>query len=81
MTNEEYGRKWARKNNVPPPNRYAPAKWLWYNADHNGYPQFHTSLCTLLDLDFYRDEAAAYADLGRAVQEIHREIPALGDTE
>jgi hypothetical protein len=38
-------------------------------------------LCTLLGLDFYRDEAAAYADLGRAVQEIHREIPSLGDTE
>jgi hypothetical protein len=77
MTNEEYGRRWALKNNVQPPKKVCAGKWLWYDPNANGYPDLHGSLCVLLDHDFYPDEADAYADLGRAVQEIHHEIPAL----
>lgn len=77
MTDEQYGRTWTVQNSIPPPNKVSTGKWLWYSSKDNGYPYFHSSLCCLLDQDFYPTEAAAYADLGRAIREIHREVPEL----
>ncbi len=82
MTDEEYGRAWAAENKIPPPGKVATNKYLWYDPEFNGYPHFHGALCVCIDRgnDFYKSESEAYADLGRAVQEIRREIPALKET-
>lgn len=75
MTDEEYGRLWAAQNGQPPPGKVCTGKYLWYDPAHHGYPHLHGALAACLDADFYPTEAAAYADLGRAVREIRREIP------
>lgn len=78
LTDEEYGRLWAAQNGVNrSPSKVATGKYLWYSARDNGYPDMHGALAVCLDVGdlFYPSEAAAYADLGRAVREIRREIP------
>lgn len=77
MTDEEYGRAWAAENAISPPGKVSTGRYLWYKPEFNGYPEFHASLCLLLDAEFYPSEGAAYADLGRAVREVRREVPAL----
>jgi hypothetical protein len=80
MNDEEFGRLWATQNNQPPPNKVSSHRYLWYSAEDNGYPHLHVSLTVLLDREFYVSESHAYADLGRAVREIRREVPDLKTT-
>lgn len=78
MTDEEWGRLWAAQNGVGPPSKMCTGKWLWYSAEHNGYPTMDVSLTVRLDHSgFYPSEAAAYAALAVAVREVRREVPDL----
>lgn len=83
MTNEEYGRQWAKENGVSPVNgsRYGRfGRWFWQPAvkyptgNPGGLPEPLVGTLTIVSWD---NERKAYEALGKTIRKFHELVPKL----
>lgn len=81
LTDEEYGRAWAKQQGKSPQKGSDDFSWYWRchkPAEHAIVPHA-LYLFSPPDLMWkFHCEGAAYAALGQCVREVHRQVPALG---
>ena len=82
MTDEELGRAWSRQQG------YVPVRWEFPDIQLVAYywsapPPVLSSVLRSYATPWYgwKTEADAYAALGRAVREVHRQVPPLREGE
>lgn len=80
MTDEQFGRAWAKQQGITPMR--CPVGWTWAsdaqaNSKHFIGGVLRSVLCCQKGFPIFRGERRAYIALGASVRDIHRQVPTL----
>ena len=82
MTDEQYGRAWAKQQGLAPSPPGSMSNWGWWWTALGEGPCLPRAVFACWDhaaqgYPHYPTEAEAFAALGKAVQAVHAEVPPL----